>query len=119
MPEYRYELRRGKDVIATGHLSSEQPLEIAIGSERGTRAHDRAESLAIPPMPKSLHRFDDKVFRSPVALTPMMHPRRSRIDVREQIVEGAPKAWDQGDSCSPVCAGDCVAPKRRLLGGRS
>ena len=28
MPEYRYELRRGDEVIATGHLSSEQPFEV-------------------------------------------------------------------------------------------
>ena len=39
MPEYRYELRRGDDLIATGHLSREQPLEVGddimIGSERG------------------------------------------------------------------------------------
>jgi hypothetical protein len=39
VPEYRYELRRGEDVIATGHVSRERPLElgdeITIGSERG------------------------------------------------------------------------------------
>jgi hypothetical protein len=39
MPDYRYELRRGDEVIATGHLSSEQPLEvgerITIGSQSG------------------------------------------------------------------------------------
>ena len=39
MPDYRYELRRGDEVIATGHLSSEQSLEIgarvAIGSRSG------------------------------------------------------------------------------------
>jgi hypothetical protein len=39
MPDYRYELRRGDEVIATGHLSSEQPLEIGermtIGSRSG------------------------------------------------------------------------------------
>jgi hypothetical protein len=39
MPEYRYELRRGDEVIATGHLGSEQPLEvgerITIGSRSG------------------------------------------------------------------------------------
>ena len=28
MPEYRYELRRGDELIATGHLTREQPLEI-------------------------------------------------------------------------------------------
>ena len=26
--EYRYELRRGEEVISTGHLSREQPLEV-------------------------------------------------------------------------------------------
>ena len=26
--EYRYELRRGEELIATGHLSREQPLQI-------------------------------------------------------------------------------------------
>jgi hypothetical protein len=39
MPDYRYELRRGDEVIATGHFSSEQPLEIGeritIGSRSG------------------------------------------------------------------------------------
>ena len=39
MPDYRYELRRSEEVIATGHLSGEQPLEvgerIAIGSHSG------------------------------------------------------------------------------------
>jgi hypothetical protein len=39
MPDYRYELRRGEEVIATGHLSREQPLEVgerlAIGSHSG------------------------------------------------------------------------------------
>jgi hypothetical protein len=39
MPDYRYELRRGEEVVATGHLSHEQPLEvgerIAIGSRSG------------------------------------------------------------------------------------
>lgn len=38
MPDYRYELRRGEEVVATGHLSREQPLEvgeeITIGGER-------------------------------------------------------------------------------------
>jgi hypothetical protein len=39
MPYYRYELRRGEEVIATGHFSREQPLEvgerIAIGGRAG------------------------------------------------------------------------------------
>ena len=39
MPEYRYELRRGDEVIATGHMSREQPLEvgerITVGSQSG------------------------------------------------------------------------------------
>ena len=39
MPDYRYELRRGEEVIATGHLSREQPLEvgarITIGRQSG------------------------------------------------------------------------------------
>ena len=39
MPEYRYELRRGDEVIATGRLSREQPLEVGerltIGSRTG------------------------------------------------------------------------------------
>lgn len=39
MPDYRYELRRGDQVIATGHLSREVPLEvgerISIGSQSG------------------------------------------------------------------------------------
>ncbi len=39
MGTYRYELRRGDTVIATGHLTHERPLEIgerlAIGSHLG------------------------------------------------------------------------------------
>jgi hypothetical protein len=39
MPDYLYELRRGDKVIATGHLSSEQPVEvgerITIGNRSG------------------------------------------------------------------------------------
>lgn len=46
MPEYRYELRRGDEVIATGHLSSEQPFEvgerITIGSRSGIARANRA-----------------------------------------------------------------------------
>ena len=37
---YRYELRRGEDVVATGHLTQEQALEVGerieIGGELGT-----------------------------------------------------------------------------------
>jgi len=37
--DYRYELRRGDEVVATGHLSCEQPLEVGdrlpIGSREG------------------------------------------------------------------------------------
>ena len=39
MAEYRYELRRGDEVIATGHLSRELPLEVGervtVGSQSG------------------------------------------------------------------------------------
>lgn len=39
MPDYRYELRRGDEVVATGHLGREQPFEvgerITIGSQAG------------------------------------------------------------------------------------
>jgi hypothetical protein len=28
MVEYRYELRRGEEVLATGHLSRERPFEV-------------------------------------------------------------------------------------------
>ncbi|MGZ4392226.1 MAG: hypothetical protein ACXVRK_08935, partial [Gaiellaceae bacterium] len=38
MPDYRYELRRGDQVIATGHLTREQPLEV------GDRISDRGRS---------------------------------------------------------------------------
>lgn len=38
--EYRYELRRGDEVVATGHLLREQSLEVGerltIGSREGT-----------------------------------------------------------------------------------
>ena len=39
MPDYRYELRRGEEVVATGHFSRERPFEIgervAIGGHSG------------------------------------------------------------------------------------
>jgi hypothetical protein len=39
MPDYRYELRRGDELKATGHLGREQPFEvgerITIGSHSG------------------------------------------------------------------------------------
>ena len=39
MPDYRYELRRGDHVIATGHFSREEPVEvgerISIGHQSG------------------------------------------------------------------------------------
>ena len=39
MPDYRYDLRRGEDVVATGHFRRERPLEIgeriAIGRHAG------------------------------------------------------------------------------------
>ena len=28
MVEYRYELRRGEEIIATGHLAFDEPLEV-------------------------------------------------------------------------------------------
>ena len=37
MPEYRYELRRGEEVIATGHMGREQPLEVGERVEIGAR----------------------------------------------------------------------------------
>jgi hypothetical protein len=38
MPNYRYELRRGDEVIATGHLGREQPLEVGEHIEINARA---------------------------------------------------------------------------------
>ena len=39
MADYRYELRRGDEVIATGHVTHEKPLEVGeridIGSQSG------------------------------------------------------------------------------------
>ena len=37
MPEYRYELRRGDEVVATGHLTREEPLEVGERVEIGVR----------------------------------------------------------------------------------
>ena len=37
MPDYRYELRRGDEVVATGHLSRERPLEVGERLEIGAR----------------------------------------------------------------------------------
>ena len=35
---YRYELRRGDEVVATGHLSGEQPFEVGDRIEIGAQA---------------------------------------------------------------------------------
>ena len=37
MPDYRYELRRGDEVVATGHLTREEPLEVGERVEVGGR----------------------------------------------------------------------------------
>ena len=33
--DFRYELRRGEEIVATGHLNSEQPLEVGDHIEIG------------------------------------------------------------------------------------
>ena len=38
MPEYRYQLRRGDVMIATGHLSSERPFEVGERISIGRRS---------------------------------------------------------------------------------
>ena len=38
MPEYRYELRRGDHVIATGHLSREEPFNVGERIDIGSRS---------------------------------------------------------------------------------
>jgi hypothetical protein len=38
MPSYRYELRRGHEVVTTGHLSQEEPLEVGARIVVGGRA---------------------------------------------------------------------------------
>ena len=38
MPDYRYELRRRDEVIATGHVNREQPLEVGERLSIGSRA---------------------------------------------------------------------------------
>jgi hypothetical protein len=38
MPAYRYEMRRGDEIVATGHLSHEQPLEVGEMLTIGSRA---------------------------------------------------------------------------------
>jgi hypothetical protein len=42
--DYRYELRRGDQVVATGHLSREQPLEVGerVTSETGMESCARS-----------------------------------------------------------------------------
>ncbi len=36
--DFRYELRRGEEIVATGHLNSEQPLEVGDHIEIGGQA---------------------------------------------------------------------------------
>jgi hypothetical protein len=38
MPDYRYELRRGDELIATGHLHRDRPLEVGDRIELGGHA---------------------------------------------------------------------------------
>jgi hypothetical protein len=57
MPAYRYELRKGDEVVATGHITSEHSLEVgetlAIGSHSGfvraiePRLHERELQLIV------------------------------------------------------------------------
>lgn len=57
MPLYRYEVRRGGDVVATGHLSHERPLQVGdtltIGSHSSRvrsiepRLHDQELHLVL------------------------------------------------------------------------
>lgn len=57
MPVYRYELRRGDELVATGHLSRDEPLEvggwITIGNQTGLirsiepRLHDHELQLVV------------------------------------------------------------------------
>lgn len=42
MPEYRYELRHGDEVIATAHLSGEQPFEVGGEDHDWQPVRDRA-----------------------------------------------------------------------------
>jgi hypothetical protein len=44
---YRYKVRRGDEVVATGHLSREQPLEIGDRIEIGGSGRDRAHNPAL------------------------------------------------------------------------
>ena len=37
MPDYRYEMRRGDEVVATGHLSQERPLQVGQTLTLGSR----------------------------------------------------------------------------------
>jgi hypothetical protein len=37
MPDYRYEVRRGDEVVATGHLSHERPLQVGETLTIGSR----------------------------------------------------------------------------------
>ena len=38
MPAYRYEVRRGDEVVATGHLTHERPLEVGETLTFGSRS---------------------------------------------------------------------------------
>jgi hypothetical protein len=38
MPAYRYEMRRGDEVVATGHLTQERPLEVGETLTIGSRS---------------------------------------------------------------------------------
>ena len=37
MPVYRYEVRRGDEIVATGHLNHEQPLQVGEKLTVGSR----------------------------------------------------------------------------------
>jgi hypothetical protein len=55
MPDYRYEVHRGTEVIATGHMTCEQPLVIG-------------ESITIGSRPGRVRSVD-----------PILHERRMRL----------------------------------------
>ena len=55
MPDYRYELRRGDEVIATGYLSSVQAFEVGRADDDRQPVRDRALDRTVPRRTAELH----------------------------------------------------------------
>ena len=69
MPDYHYKLRRGDQLIATGHLSREEPLEV------GERVTIGSQSRIVRSIEPQLQECEPHRRRATLARRPLCHLR--------------------------------------------